>query len=73
MATKAKPANTVMTASGPVTIDAEATYRVTLAFAVRYLGQWLRPSDRNVQVRGDALLIIAETARDGAIIDATQI
>jgi len=74
MAPKAKPAaDQVATMNGSVSVDVETTYAVTLAFAVRYLGQWIRPSDRNIKLRGDALLAVADSAREGTIIDATPL
>lgn len=74
MATKAKPAaNQVATSKGSVAIDPAAHYGVTLAYAVRYLGAWIRPSDRNIKLRGDALIAIAASAREGTIVDATPL
>jgi hypothetical protein len=73
MATKAKAANSVATIGGSVNVDPETMYAVKLASAVRYLGMWIRPSDRNTRLRGDALLAVAETAREGTIIDVTPI
>lgn len=74
MATKSKPAaNQVATVKGPVTIDPDTMYAVKLGFAVRYLGAWFRPSDRNIKFRGDALLVVAEGAKEGTIIDAAPL
>ena len=69
MATK----KTVKTVNGSVTVDPAASYRLTLAKAVSFLGQPMRPSDKNIEVTGEALLAIAATAAEGAIVDATQI
>lgn len=65
---------TVKTVNGTVTVDVEATYKLTLAKAVSYLGQPLRPSDQNIKVTGEALLAIGATAAaEGAIVDAAQV
>ena len=74
MVTKKKPAaNEVATANGIVVVDPDATYGVTLASAVRFLGQWHRPSDKNIKFRGDALLTMAADAREGTIVDVSQV
>lgn len=64
---------TVKTVNGTVTVDVSASYVLTLAKAVSYLGQPLRPSDTNIKVTGEALLAIGATAAEGAIVDAAQV
>lgn len=64
---------TVKTVNGSVTVDPAASYRLTLAKAVSFLGQPMRPSDKNIEVTGEALIAIAATAAEGAIVDAAQV
>jgi hypothetical protein len=64
---------TVKTVNGTVSVDAEAMYVLTLAKAVSYLGQPMRPTDKNIKVTGEALIAIGATAAEGAIVDAAQV
>ena len=69
----AKKAPSIKTEEGVVTVDAEASYRLTLAKPVTYLGHTMRPSDRNIDVTGEALVALAADAPEGAIINATPL
>ena len=74
MATKAKPAaDQVATANGSVTIDPDTMYALELGFAFRHVGAWFRPSDKNIRLRGDALLSIAATAKEGTFINVAPV
>jgi hypothetical protein len=80
MATKSKPAtevvapaNQVETPNGPVAVDPDTMYRLQLGFSFRHVGTWFRPSDKNSRLRGDALLSVAATAKEGTFIDVTPL
>lgn len=74
MATKAKPvANQVATANGPITVDPDTMYALELGFAIRHVGTWFRPSDKNIRLRGDALLSVAATAKEGTFINVAPL
>lgn len=71
--TAKKSTPSVETANGSVSVDAEAKYKLTIAKAVSYLGLFMRPSDRNIEVTGEALLAIAGDAPEGAIVNVEKI
>lgn len=72
MTKKTEAASTVKTEAGDVIVDAEASYLIEVGRSVSYLGHVMRPRDRNIKVRGDALLIIAADF-PGALVNVSQI
>lgn len=80
MASKAKPAaeevatvNEVKTVNGPVAIDPDTMYRLELGFAFRHVGTWFRPNAKDSRLRGDVLLSVAATAKEGTFINVTPL
>lgn len=73
MTAKKTAAPSIMTVSGAVTIDPAASYRLTLAKAIKAHRHVMRPDDRNIEVTGEALLALAADAPEGAIVDAAQV
>lgn len=69
----AKKTPSVETANGAVSVEAEATYKITIAKAMTYLGLVMRPSDTNIKVTGEALLAIGRDAPKGAIVNVEKI
>lgn len=62
----------VKTEGGEVAIDAGATYAVTVGRSVTYLGHVMRPRDKNIELRGDALLVVAAEF-PGAFVNVSPI
>ena len=71
--TPSPAADQVATLDGSVTIDPDTMYRLELGFAIRHVGVWFRPSDKNVRLRGDVLLAVAATAKEGTFLHVTPV
>ena len=70
---EAAPANQITTVNGPVTIDPHTMYRLELGFAFRHVGTWFRPNAKENRLRGDALLMVAATTKEGTFINVAPL